>query len=84
MGVTNNQPAKKKIGKGQYHYTDSNGKTWLLQNRGYYFQWQTNMWSAYGQVPNAMRLQWNAADLEISDTMKGLIQKIERKISKEA
>jgi len=84
MGVTNNQPANKKIYAGRYEYTDSNGKTWLLQNQGYYFQWQTNMWSAYGEILNSDYARWNAADLELSDTMKGLIQKIERKISKGA
>jgi len=69
----------KKIYAGKYEYTDSNGKTWLVQNQGYYFQWKANMWTAYGEIANYQYARWNAADLEIADTKKGLIEKIERK-----
>ena len=69
-----------------YEYTDSTGKKWLLENQGYYFQWQSNMWSAYGEMKIVKTVRgvtstsrWNAADLEISTTMKELIEKIERR-----
>lgn len=70
----------KKIQAGIYEYTDSNGKVWLLQNQGYYFQYQANMWSAYGEIKESKFGRWNAADLELSDSKKRLIQKIESKI----
>lgn len=80
--MANKPTSKQKISAGKYEYSDSNGKKWLLQNQGYYFAWQDNMWSAYGEVPltkwgNIGR--WNAADLEISNTMTELIKKIERR-----
>lgn len=68
----------KKIQAGIYEYTDSNGKVWLLQNQGYYFQYQANMWSAYGEIKETLG-RWNAADLVLSDSKKRLIEKIERK-----
>ena len=75
----------KKIQAGIYEYEDSTGKNWLLQNRGYYFGYQTNMWSAYGEVKIVHEGKfsgWNAADLELSTTKKDLIKRIERRYLK--
>ena len=80
---------KNRYGKGNlWIYTDSQGKRHLLQNRGWYSDGLSGgyiMWVSYGESPRAIHSKWskqngwNGADLEISDSRKRLIQKIERR-----
>ena len=74
---------KNRYGKGNlWIYTDSQGKRHLLQNRGWYSDGLSGgyiMWVSYGESPT--KYDWNGADLEISDSRKRLIQKIERRYS---
>lgn len=74
---------KNRYGKGNlWIYTDSQGKKHLLQNRGWYSDGMSGgytMWVSYGECKGIDG--WNGADLEISDSRKRLIQKIERRYS---
>tara|TARA_R100000329_G_scaffold70736_1_gene61715 strand:- start:4548 stop:4799 length:252 start_codon:yes stop_codon:yes gene_type:complete len=73
---------KNRYGKGNlWIYTDSRGNKHLLQNRGWYSGGMSGgytMWVSYGES-TGFNGMWNGADLEISDSRKRLIQKIERR-----
>lgn len=65
-------------------YTDSQGKRHQLQNRGYYSDGMSGgyiMWSSCGETFMEYRgtVGWNAADMEIADSRKRLIETIERR-----
>ena len=84
MTMSLENAGKNRYGKGNlWIYTDSQGKRHRLENKGWYSDGMSGgytMWVSYGELTKGwVGFGWNGADLEISDSRKRLIQKIERR-----